>query len=193
MEENTVIAKLLDKVLKDQAEFMALIPEEKRKQGYGRAAQLVIEGPHGGTFDLWFTETGIAQKPPDVPLTNHAWMTEETFRDCITPDLDPLERRDANGRVIVTGPEALADNLEKNGLKYVLEHVMPTLKPRLFFRDALAWQLIIVDGDTSAYDSEEWAQVLEKLIIGKLFPRVVRAIVEREKEAAPESGAKRRK
>lgn len=181
--KRTVIEKLLyDMVLKEQGKFLAMVPEEKRKQGYGRAATVIIDGPQGGVFDLWFTEQGIMPKPIEVPVKNRVWMTESTFWECVTPDLSKLERRDVKGNVIATGMEVLVGVMEKDGIEYVLKNLVPQLGPRLDFRNALSKQLITMDGDTSIYDSEEWAQAIEKLILGKIFPIIVRAMAQAEKK-----------
>ncbi len=180
-QKQTTIAQLLDKVLKSQGDVLNRVPEERRKQAYGRAATVVIDGPNGGQFDLWFTEEGIAPKPKDVETKNRVWMTEDTFWDCITPDISKIERRTPDGTVRATGMQVLAEALEKDrreGSEYVTKYLLPKLMPRLDFRYAMSKQLIVVEGEMSAYDSEEWAQAIEGLVLGKIFPIMARAMVQ---------------
>ena len=179
-EKQTTIAKLLDKVLKSQGDVLAQVSEEKRKQVYGRAAAVFIDGPNGGEFNLWFTKEGIAYKPPEVETKNRVWMTEDTFWDCITPDISRIERRDGKGEVLATGMQVLAEAMEKDqkdGTEYVVKYLLPKLTPRLDFRYAMSKQLIVIEGEMSAYDSEEWAQAIENLVLKKIFPIMARAMV----------------
>lgn len=136
-------------------------PEEKRRQGYGRAGKLIVDGPNGGIFELWFTERGIEPKPEGVPIKNTIYMTEATLLDLITPDVDL---------------DTLVGFVEKTGS---IENATFQLYPRLDFRTALANSLVVVSGDKPDVGSEEWAQIIEKFLLKIAFPIVIRGLVKK--------------
>lgn len=157
------VENFLNRVMSVQSNVLYDIPEGKRQQGYGRAAKMIVDGPGGGIFDLWFTEKGVEPKPPEVPVKNTVYMTEDTLLDLITPDVDT---------------DTLVAIIEKEGS---IDKAIPRLYPRLDFRAALANRLITVSGDSPDVDSEEWAQILEKLLFKIAFPIVVRSLLRTEK------------
>jgi len=56
---DTWVKNFWDRCLSIQSSITYDFPEEKRAQGYGRAAKLIIDGPEGGIFEVWFCEQGI--------------------------------------------------------------------------------------------------------------------------------------
>lgn len=167
------VKNFLDRVMSIQSNVLYDFPEERRRQGYGRAAKMIIDGSGGGIFELWFTEKGMQPKPKDVPVKNTVYMTEDTLLNLITPDLSSLEVRGVNSEVIKTGLEVLVDLVEERGI----EAVIPQLFPRLDFRTAVANRLITVGGDKADVDSEEWAQIIDKFLLKISFPLVVRSML----------------
>jgi len=154
------VKKFLDRLITLQTQVLNDIPEEKRKEGYGRAAKMVVDGPEGGIFDLWFTETGIQEKPDEVPVKNVIYLSEDTLLNLITPDVDL---------------DTLVGLVDKAGV----ERAVPQLYPRLDFRTAIANRLITMSGDKSDVDSEEWAQIMERVLLKMAFPIVIRAMVKK--------------
>lgn len=162
-EEKGWVKNFLDRLITIQTDVLYDIPEEKRQQGYGRAAKLIIDGPEGGVFDLWFSESGVQEKPPDMPTKTSVYMSEDTLLNLITPDVDS---------------EALVGLVEKSG---GISEAIPQLYSRLDFRTGLANNLIVVSGDKPDVDSEEWAQIIEKVLLKIAFPIVVRGILRKTK------------
>lgn len=133
-------------------------PEEKRQAGYGRAAKIIVQGPEGGVFDLWFCEQGVKPKPENVEIKNTVVMTEDTLLDLITPNL---------------GINDLLEKVDREGLEKALTRIYP----RLDFRTAIANGLVVVDGETSDIDSEEWSRIIENVLLKIAFPIVVKALL----------------
>ncbi|GAI05890.1 unnamed protein product, partial [marine sediment metagenome] len=75
--------------------------------------------------------------------------------------------------------DTLVDLIDKEGS---IDKVIPQLYPRLDFRTALANRLITVSGDKPDVDSEEWAQIIEKVILKIAFPLVVRGVLRRARK-----------
>ena len=158
------VENFINRLVAMQHNVLQDFPEEKRKAGYGRAAQLIVKGPEGGGFDLWFCEQGVRPKPEEVEIKNVVYMTEETLMDMITPDVDVY---------------AIVAIIEKEGS---LEKAVLSLYPRLDFRTALANGLVTISGDTSDVDSEEWSRILENVLLKLAFPIVVRGLLKKQKE-----------
>lgn len=149
------VKNFLDRAMGSQSSILHDFPEEKRKGGYGRAAKLIIDGPGGGMFELWFCEDGIKPKPPEVAIKNTIYMTVDTLLDLITPNVDT---------------DTLVALIEREG---GIERAIYRVYPRLDFRTALANRLVSIDGDRPDVDSEEWAQIIEKFLLKIAFPMVV--------------------
>ncbi len=132
--------------------------EEKRQAGYGRAARVIIDGPGGDIFDLWFCEQGVKPKPENVEIKNTVYMTEDTLLNLITPDVDL---------------DILFEMVDKEGL----ENVLTRIYPRLDFRTAIANDLVVVSGETSDIDSEEWSRIIENVILKIAFPIVLKGLL----------------
>ncbi|GAH47350.1 unnamed protein product [marine sediment metagenome] len=164
MTEPTWVKNFLNRLMAIQSDVIYDIPEEKRQEGYGRAAKMIIDGPQGGIFDLWFTESGVQEKPPEVPIKNTVYMTEDTLLNLITPEADL---------------DTLVSLVDREG---GIDKVIPQLYPRLDFRTALANQLITVSGDKPDVDSEEWAQIIERVLLKIAFPIVIRGILRKRRE-----------
>lgn len=164
MTEPTWVKNFLDRLMTIQSDVIYDIPEEKRKEGYGRAAKMIIDGPEGGIFDLWFTESGVQEKPPDVSIKTSVYMTETTLLNLITPDADL---------------DTLVSLIDKEG---GIDKAVPQLYPRLDFRTALANRLITVSGDKPDVDSEEWAQIIERVLLKIAFPLVIRGVMRRARK-----------
>lgn len=156
------VKNFLDRAIGIQSSVLYDLPEEKRKQGYGRAAKLIVGGPGGGIFELWFCEEGVKPKPPRVAIKNTVYMTEETLLDCITPSVDT---------------DTLVALIEREG---GIEGAIYRLYPRLNFRTALANRLITIDGEKPDVDSEEWAQIIEKFLLKIAFPMVIRGLMKKK-------------
>lgn len=157
------VANFLNRAMAIQENILYDFPEEKRKAGYGRSAQLIIDGPGGGEFALWFCEQGVKPKPEGVEIKNQVYMTEETLLDLITPDVT-LDR--------------LVATIEKEGL----DNAVPHFYPRLNFRTALANGLVTIGGDTSDIDSEEWSRILENVLLRIAFPIVIKGLLKKTKK-----------
>jgi len=158
------VANLFKRMESIQYDVFYDIPEEKRKEGYGRAAKLIVDGPEGGIFERWFCEQGVQPKPPEVEIKNTAFMTERTLLDLITPDVDL---------------DTLVALIEETGS---VEKAAPRLYPRLDFRTALANGLILISGDKPDVDSEEWAQILDRALMKIAFPIVIRGMLRKAKK-----------
>ena len=158
------VKNFFDRLLSIQSNALNEFPAEKRQQGYGRAAKMIIDGHEEGIFNLWFTETGIQEKPPDVPMKTEVYMLEDTLLNLITPDVDL---------------DTLVALIEKQGS---IEKVIHQLYPRLDFRTGLANRLITVSGDKPDVDSEEWAQIIETVLLKIAFPIVVRGMLRTERK-----------
>ena len=153
------VKNFFDRLLSIQGNALYEFPAEKRQQGYGRAAKMIIDGPEGGIFNLWFTEAGLQEKPPDVLIKTEVYMLEDTLLNLITPDVDL---------------DTLVALIEKESS---IEKVIPQLYPRLDFRTGLANRLITVSGDKPDVDSEEWSQIIETVLLKIAFPIVVRGML----------------
>lgn len=161
------VANFIDRSKNLQKSILYEVPETKRKEAYGRAARLIVDGPEGGKWDLWFTEDGIADKPDDVPIKNTIYMLEGTLLDLITPDVDT---------------DTLVQVIEEEG---GLDKAVYRLRPRLDFRYALANGLVVFDGERPDVDSEEWSQIIEKFLNRIAFPMVIRGLLKaKEKRSA---------
>ncbi len=145
-------------LMEGQYDVLATVSEEKKRQGYGRAAQIIIDGPHGGIYDVWFCAEGVRQRPADIPVKNRVHMTEDTLLDLITPNIELDE---------------LVARVQNEGFEKALMH----LYPRLDFRTAIANGFITVDGDKPDVDSEEWSQILDAVLLKIAFPTVVKAML----------------
>jgi hypothetical protein len=156
------VANFVDKLMAAQDSVLAEVAEETKKQGYGRAARVIVDGPQGGIFELWFCEQGVRPKPPNVQIKNTVYLTEDTLLDLITPNIKIDE---------------LVNLIETHGLA----KTMPKLLPRLDFRTALANGSIKVSGDHSDVDSEEWSQILDKVLLRVAFPIVVQGLLRKAK------------
>lgn len=150
---------LLDRLVSIQDTVLGDFPEEKKQAGYGRAAQLIIDGPEGGVFDLCFCEQGVKPRPDDMAIKNVVYMSEETLLDLLTPNVE-LDK--------------LTDIVEKEG---GVNKAIMQLYPRLDFRTAVANRLITISGDKSDIDSEEWARILETVMLKLAFPIVIRGML----------------
>jgi hypothetical protein len=160
------VANFIDGCKTLQKGVLLEFPEQKRREAHGRAAKLIIDGPQGGVWELWFTnDAGIADKPADVPIKNTIYMREDTLLDLITPDVDI---------------ETLVQIIEQEGLATAIYR----LRPRLNFRTALANRLVTVDGEKPDVDSEEWAQIIEKFLTKIAFPMVIEAMLKKWRENA---------
>lgn len=157
------VKNFLDRCMSTQPKILYDFPEEKRREGYGRAAKLIIDGPQGGIFEIWFCEEGIQPKPAEVVIKNTVYMSEDTLLNLITPNVDT---------------DTLVALIEKTG---GIERAIPQLYPRLDFRTAFANRLISIDGDRSDVDSEEWAQIIDKFLLKIAFPIVVRGLVKKRR------------
>lgn len=157
------VANFLNRVMAIQQNVLYDFPEERRKAGYGRAAELIIEGRGGGIFELWFCEQGVRPKPDGVEIKNQVYMTEDTFLDMVTPDLDLEE----------------LVKLVKNAGE--IEQAVMQLYPRRDFRSAVANGLVTISGDTSDVDSEEWARIIENILLKIAFPIVIRGLLKKRK------------
>lgn len=133
--------------------------QEKREAGYGRAARILVGGPEGGVFDLWFCEQGVRPKPENVEIKNIVYMTEDTLLDLITPNVDL---------------DVLAEKVEREG---GLGNALTRIYPRLDFRTALANDLVVVSGETSDIDSEEWSRIIEAFLLKIAFPIIVKGLL----------------
>jgi len=158
------VSNFLDRLMSIQTNVLYDVPEEKRRQGYGRAAKMIVDGAGGGIFELWFCEDGVQPKPADVPIKNTVYMSEDTLLNLITPDVDL---------------DTLVNLIEKAG---GVDEAIPQLYPRLDFRTALANRLVTIDGDTADVDSEEWAQIIEKAVLKIGFPIVIRGMLRKARE-----------
>jgi len=162
---NRWVENFFRRAMQIQRTVLDTVSEDKRKQGYGRAAKAIVDGPNGGIFQLWFAERGIEPKPPEVPIKNTVYMTEETLLNLITPDVDL---------------DTLVSLVEKAGS---IENIAFQLYPRLDFRTALANRLVVVgDEDKADVDSEEWAQIIEKFLLKIAFPIVIRGLLRKARE-----------
>lgn len=153
------VANFLNRIMAIQGNILYDYPEEKKEVGYGRAAELIIDGPEGGVFELWFCEEGVRPKPPGVEIKNEVYMSEETLLDLITPDLDL---------------DSLVKVIEREG---TIEDAVTHLYPRLDFRTGLANGLVTVGGEMSDVDSEEWSRILENVLLKIAFPIVIKGLL----------------
>jgi len=156
------VANFLNRLMAIQENILYDFPEEKRQAGYGRAAQLIVKGPGGGKFDLWFCEQGVRPKPEGVKVKNTVYMTEDTLLDMVSPDIDL---------------DDLVNIIEKEG---GIDKAISRLRPRLHFRTAVANGLVVVSGSTSDVDSEEWARILDNVVNKIAFPIVIKGLLKRK-------------
>jgi hypothetical protein len=169
----TWVANFFQRVMEMQNSVLVSVSDDKKKKGYGRAAKIIVDGPGGDIIDVWFCEQGLKPKPPDVEIKNTIYMTKDTLLDLITPDveLDELVRR-----------------VEKEGLKSALM----SLFPRLDFRTAYANGYITVSGGTQDVDTEEWAQILDHVLLKIAFPIVVDGMLAKLKAQEKKPRGRRR-
>lgn len=156
------VKNFIDGAMKLQGNVLPDYSENKRKAGYGRSARLIIDGEEGGVFDLWFCEEGVRPKPEGVVIKNTVYMKEDTLLNLITPDIDL---------------DILVETIDKEG---GLEKALSKMLPRLDFKTAYANDLIIVSGENSDVDSEEWARILENVLMKIAFPIVVKGLLRRK-------------
>lgn len=155
------VANFLNRLMAVQYNVLYDVSEERRKAGYGRAAQVIVKGPAGGIFNLWFCEQGVRPKPESVKIKNVVYMTDDTLLDMITPDLDL---------------DTLISVIEREGS---IDNAAAYLYPRLDFRTAVANNLVTISGDRSDVDSEEWARILENVLLKIAFPIVIRGLLKK--------------
>lgn len=160
---NRWVEIFLKSAMRHQPLILYDFPEERRRQGYGRAAKVIVDGQNGGIFLLWFCEEGLQPKPPEVPIKNNLYMTEDTLLDMAIPSVDI---------------ETLVTLVDKEGM----EGAIYQLYPRLDFRTAYANRLISIDGDKPDVDSEEWAQITDKFHLKIAFPITVPGLVKKGRE-----------
>ena len=158
------VKSLLDRLVSIQDTVLGNFSEEKKQAGYGRAAQLIIDGPEGGVFDLCFSEQGVKPRPDDMAIKNVVYMSEETLLDLLTPNVE-LDK--------------LPDIVKKEG---GVNKAIMQLYPRLDFRTAVANRLITISGDKSDIDSEEWARILETVMLKLAFPIIIRGMLRTKQE-----------
>lgn len=156
------VAQLLDGCMATQGKILAEFSEKDRKAGYGFACNFIVDGPGGGSFFLWFCESGLQPKPEDVPLRNVVYVKEDDLLDIVTPNLD-----DFGG---VSGFMRIA---EEQGAEAVIQKLQPRLHPR----KAFANDKILIEGDKPDIDAEMWAKVFDKVLYEMAFPIVVRGLV----------------
>ena len=149
-------SNFLVKAMNIQEIALADVPEEKKAQGYGRAAQLIIDGC--GIYEIAFTKRGLVPKPEDIEIKNAIYASEETMLDLITPDID-------------------VDDLQRMIKAKGMDYALSRLHPRLNFRAAIANHLITFDGERPDVDSEEWSQIIDRFLNKIAFPFVVRSLV----------------
>lgn len=166
------VSNFLERIVSIQSDVLFDFPEDKRKQGYGRAARLIVDGPEGCIRELWFCEKGVQPKPPNVPVKTEVYMADNTLLDLITPDID------TDRLVALVEEYGGVDAISEAELALVTQQ----LYPRLDFRTALANRLISIGGDTPDVDSEEWAQIIEKVLLKVAFPLVVKAMLREKKK-----------
>lgn len=169
MTQTRWVKNFFDRIMSLQNNVLYDFPEERRKQGYGRAAKMIVDGDGGGIFELWFCDTGLRPKPPDVSIKTTVYMTEDTLLDLITPNVDI---------------DTLVALIEKEG---GIDKAIPRLYPRLDFRTALANRLITISGDKPDVDSEEWAQIIERVLLKIAFPLVIRSMLKKSKKKGGEN------
>jgi hypothetical protein len=160
------VKDFFDSVIKLQGKILYDFPEAERKEGYGNAARVIIPGPEGGIFFLWFTEKGVDYKPDDVPVRNTVYFdSEDTLLDIITPDisLEKLVRLVSEGSI---------------------DAVATKLHPRIDPRTAIFNGRISIGNDDPTVaspdiDSEKWAQIFEKFVHGVAFPLTIKQMLKR--------------
>lgn len=154
------VKDLIDSAILSQKAVLFEFSEEKRAEAYGRAGRVIVDGPGGGMFELWFTkEEGMQWKPPEVPIRNTVYLKEETLLDMVTPS--------------ITVEDIL--RLSDEGKLGEVFNCWPKLDPRV----ARANGLILISGDASLYDAEEFADIWDRVVRKVFFPIVVRGIVRR--------------
>jgi len=106
-------------------------------------------------------DTGIGWKEDDSPFRNELWMSEETLRQLITPDLslDDVAK--------LAGGRAPGESLQE------LLKAPAELDPRV----ARANGLVKIGGDASLYDSEEILQIIEEVLERRLKPLAAQALL----------------
>jgi len=146
-------------LMKLQKNVLYEFPEEERARGYGRAAQVIIDGENGGIFLLWFCESGIQPKPEDVEIRNEIYTKEGTLWDLVTPDVKL---------------DALVALVKEEG---TLQRALYRLRPRLYITTAFANRLVSVSGDNPDIDSEAWRQIMDRSLVKVAFPITAEAIL----------------
>jgi hypothetical protein len=158
------VKDFFDQVIKLQGKILHDFSEAERREGYGNAARVIVPGPEGGIFYLWFTERGIDYKPADIPVRNTLYIgTEDTLLNMITPDVSL---------------EELVCLIQEESVDAVATKLKPLLDPRTAFSNGL---IFIGNEDpntiTTANDSERWAQVFDKFLHGVAFPITIRQML----------------
>lgn len=143
-----------------QGRMLGQFTEEERQRAYGFACRLIVDGPGGGIFLLWFCQKGIQPKPLDVPVRNQVYIPEQTVFDMINPELESLG-----------GLEGLADLIDHEGMA----NALLKLRPRLPIQKAISNQEIIFDGERPDIDQEMWARIFDNML-KIVFPMVVRGL-----------------
>ena len=164
------VADLLEGAMKYQREVLGEFAEEKKAQGYGRAGEVIVDGPEGGVFQLWFTSEGLDWKPPDVPVRTRIYMKEGTLLRLITPR--------------ISLPEIVKLLTKMRHMEQVIATVM-SYPPELDVRIALANKLILVGGEKPLYDAAEIRDIWTRVVHRVFYPMTVKAMV---KQVLKESG-----
>lgn len=168
------VGDLLEGAMKYQREVLGEYPEEKKAQGYGRAGEVIVDGPEGGVFQLWFTSDGLAWKPPDVPVRTRVYLKEGTLLKLITPR--------------ISLPEIVKLLTKMRHLEQVITTVM-SYPPELDVRIAFANKLILFGGEKPLYDAAEIRDIWTKAVHSVFYPMTVKAMV---KQVLKESGKEAR-
>lgn len=107
------IKRTLEALMGRQERVLKLFPEEKRLEGHGRAADLLIDTKEGiRVYKLWFTkEKGVEWRPSEIEARNIIYMSEKTFEDLIMGWITPKEAIEY-GLVKISGLKALYDSVE---------------------------------------------------------------------------------
>lgn len=100
---NVMVRVVEDKPLVDLPESL--------QQVNGRAAQLIIDGLGGGTYDIWFISGVLRPKPDDVPLRNTIWLLEDTFFFLVIGKIE-LGATRARNQILISGETSLYDSIE---------------------------------------------------------------------------------
>jgi hypothetical protein len=109
-EERQWVRPLLERAMALQRELLKEYPLEKRAEGHGRAACLIVEGQ--GTYYLVFDKNnGLQWKPDGMPVRNTIWTTESALQDLLLGRVS-LDEAVRHGLVKVSGEHSLYDTGE---------------------------------------------------------------------------------